>query len=397
MKIRLLRVLFILTILFSFNKASAQADTIPSTKIFRVGIFTPLYLDSVFTTEGKFRYKQGIPKFISPSVDFINGAQIALDSLKLDSNKVQAYIYDTRSYKDPVDKLISNGKLETLDLIIGSVKDVEYKQLANFALSKNIPFVSATYPNDGGITQNPFMLVVTSTLKAHCEAIYSFVLQNHGTDRVFLVKKKGYQEDKIAEYFKEMNEPDGTPLVNIQTINADSISSSMLAKRLDSNRQCIIIGGSLDEKFASSLTAACYNLSTQYTLTLVGMPNWDGFKSLMKKDRFEDFPIYFTTPYYNLKTDDYSKMLMDGYTKKYKGNPGDMVFKGFETTYFFIKLLMAYPKNFMNQLNNSRFNVFSDYNFRPVYLNKSDSIPDYFENKHLYFVRILNGATTRAW
>ena len=396
MKIRLLAFLLIGISFFSSSKAQ---DSLPVVKTYKIGIFAPLYLDSVFNEENKFRFKQGMPKFIMPGLDFVNGAQIALDSLKLKPNQnVEASIYDTKSYKMTVDKLIKSHTLDSLDLIIGSVRDVEYKQLAELAAKNSIPFISATYPNDGGITENPFLVIVNSTLRAHCEAIYAFLLQNHGTDKILMVRKKGQQEDKIASYFKMINEPDGKPLINIQTLNVDSsLSSDLLRKKLDTARQTIIIGGSLEEGFALNLTSACYDLRDKYTLTLVGMPNWDNFKSLVKKDQFEDFPLYFTSPYFNNKWDDYSKMVMNGYAKKQKGKPNDMVFKGFESTYLFTSLLLAHPDDILNHLNDRQFKIFSDYNFRPVMLKKQNTTPDYYENKHLYFIRILNGTTSKAW
>jgi hypothetical protein len=213
-----------------------------------------------------------------------------------------------------------------------------------------------------------------------------------------MVRKKGQQEDKIASYFKMINEPDNKPLINIQTVNVDStISPDFLRKKLDTGRQTIVIGASLDESFATNLTSACFELRDRYTITLVGMPNWDNFKSLVKKDQFEDFPLYFTTPYFNNKWDDYSKMVINGYAKKQKGKPNDMVFKGFETTYLFTSLLLSYPNDIMAHLNDRQFKVFSDYNFRPVMLKKGNAVPDYYENKHLFFIRILNGTTSKAW
>ncbi len=398
MKKRFLRTLFFLAAFFSLQQASAQvADSAPKLKTYRVGIFAPLYLDSVFASNGRFRYRQGIPKFIVPAVDFVNGVQVALDSMILDKENVEATIYDTKSYTQPLAQLIKDKKLDQLDLLIGSVKDMDFKGLADFAMGKNIPFISATYPNDGGITQNPFVVVVNSTLKAHCEAIFSYILQSHGTDKIFLCRKKGTQEDKVASYFKQINEQEGKPLLNIQTLNLDStISTDLLKTKLDSNRQSIIIGGSLEENFAFNLTAACNVLNEKYPITLIGMPNWDAFKSLQKKDDFDGFPIYFTTPYYNKKEDNYSRILIDAYAKKTKGKPTDMAFKGFESAYLFIKLLTKYPNDFMSHLNEKAYRIFSDYNFRPV-LKKTGNLPDYFENKHLYFIKILNGATYKAW
>lgn len=365
---------------------------------YKVGIFAPLYLDSLFAYNGTYKYGKEVPKFAQPGLDFVQGAQVALDSMLLWEENVDAYVYDCKSYTKNIPALIKQGRLDSLDLIIGSVRDAEYRQLADFALLKNIPFVSATFPNDGGITGNPFTIIMNSTLKAHCEGIYGYLLQNHGTDKIFLYRKKGAQEDKVAAYFKAINEQEGKPMLNIQTINIDSnFSSDALRPKLDSTRQNIIIGGSLDESFAVSITNGCNDLNATYPITLIGMPNWDGFKFLQKKGSYEEFPVYYTTPYYNNKWDNYSKMLIGAYAKKYKTKPNDNAFKGFEATYLFTKLLAKNPNDFMSHLNDKTFKVFCEYNYRPVSGKKGSVTPDYFENKHLYFVKVLNGATSKAW
>ena len=74
-----------------------------------------------------------------------------------------------------------------------------------------------------------------------------------------------------------------------------------------------------------------------------------------------------------------------------------MAYKGFEATYMFSKLLLRYPKDFLSHLNDKSLTIFNEYNFRPVYLKKNARNPDYQENKHLYVMRILNGAVTREW
>ncbi len=364
---------------------------------YKIGIFAPLYLDSLFSSTG-YKYGKEIPRFAQPGLDFVQGAQVALDSMNLPGNTIDAYIFDTKAYTRNLSQLVRSHQLDSLQLLIGSVRDAEYKTLADFALSKNIPFISVTYPNDGNITSNPFTVIVNSTLKAHCEGIYSYILQNHGTDNIFLLRKKGSQEDKVAMYFKTSNEPDGKPLLNIKTITIDStFSSDQFKNKLDSNRQTIIIGASLDESFAASVANACNDLFETYPLKLIGMPNWDGFKTFLKKGNYSDLPIYFTSPYYNNKWDAYSKLLISAYNKKFKTRPSDMAFKGFEATCMFTRLLTRFPNDFMNHLNDKSYKVFCDYNFRPVSAKKEVAIPDYFENKHLYFVRILDGSLSKAW
>ncbi len=392
--------LFFLAGMFVLAPAKAQNDKESSNNLptYKVAIFAPLYLDSIFDNNNNLKFKQGVPKFVTPGLEFVQGAQTALDSMEILDANIDAYIFDSKSNTKPIASLIKNKELDNMHLIIGSVKDADLRQLADFALQKEIPFISATYPNDGGITSNPYFIIENTTLKSHCEAIYSYVFQNHGGDKIFLCRKKGTQEDKVATYFKNINEQDGTPLIDLQIINFDStITPQMLASRLDTMRQNVVIGGSLDESFANNLATACYKLPKSYSLTLIGMPNWDSFGAFYKKGNFNDFPICFTSPYFNNKNDMYSKMVKNAFMKKYKGKPGDMAYKGFENVYSFCKLLAEFPDDFMNHLNDTNHKVFNDFNFRPIYLKKGSKTADYIENKHVYFIRILNGAATKAW
>lgn len=375
----------------------SQAQTATS-KVYRVAVFAPLYLDSIFSNN-QLRDNKSIPKYIMPSVEFVQGLQIALDSLDINSHQVSAFIYDTRSIHDNIPSLLQTHQLDSLDLIIGSVKDKDYKQLADIAQKINVPFISATYPNDGNITSNPNVVIVNSTLKAHVEGIYSYLLENHGTDKIFLVRKHGSQEDKIASYLKTVNEQEGKPLLNILVINIDTtIARSFFVNKMDSSSSYVIIGGSLDEDFANALTQSVYTaFKKNPRITLMGMPNWDGMKLLLRKNAYKDFPIHFTTPYYNSRSDKYFNFLNNEYFKRYKTKPSDMACKGFELAQYFVSILINFPNNFSAHLNEKNLKVFSEYNFRPVYIKRKSGNIDYYENKHLYVMKILNGTVAREW
>jgi Periplasmic binding protein len=397
MKKKIVTVVFLVIAFLGSKSTYAQNDTVGNQPVYNVGIFAPLYLDSVFNKH-TFKYKQGVPRFIAPAVDFVQGALIALDSLQAGDDYINASIFDTKSYSEKIADLVKNKKLDSLNLIIGNVRDDDFLQLAAFAAQKNIPFISATYPNVSGISANPFLVVMNSTLKSHCDAIYSYILQNHGTDKVYLCRQKGRQEDMVASYFKMMNEQDGKPLLQIETLNMDDNETTAFLKlKLDSNSKSVIIGGSLDEAFATNLAKACYDLHKSYPINLIGMPNWDNFSAMYSKKNMTNFPIYFTTPFYTDKYDAFSRSLTTAYRKKYKSKPSDMAFKGFEAVYLFTKKLTKNPSNFMVHIADKGPKVFCDYNFKPVKQNDKALVPDYFENKHLYLIRILNGGISKAW
>lgn len=363
---------------------------------YKVAVFAPLYLDSAFTGKS-YRYGKGFPRFTLPGFEFVQGVQMALDSMPVYNANINASIFDSKSYSQPVHKLVSSGQLDSFHLIIGHVRDAEYLQLANFAQQKNIPFISATYPNDGGIVSNPFVAILNSTLKAHCEAIFSYILQNQGTSNVILVKKPGTQEDKVASYFSSINNPDGKELIKIKTVNVLNDSFAVLKPLLDSAKRTIIIGASLNESFAGKLASYCAELNNKYPSSMFGMPNWDGFSFMHKKNGPKDYAVIFTTAYYNNRTDGKSRMIHELYRAKFRGNPSEMVYKGYETAEVFTRLLAKYPDDFMTHLNDYNYKVFTDFNFKPVFLNKDSKVPDYFENKKLYFMKSYNGVVARAW
>jgi len=364
----------------------------------KIAVFAPLYLDSLFT-ESNYLAGNKFPRFALQGLDFIQGAQIALDSTLATIGKMDVTFFDSKSTTNSIQSLINSNKLDEIQLIIGSVRDEEFLQLANFAQQRKIPFVSVTYPNDGGVTANPYLIIENATLKAHCEAIYSLLIQNHGADNIIYARKTGNQEDRVAGYFTNLNKPDGKQLLKIKTINIDS-NFNVIKNSLDSNKKNIIIGASLDEEFASNLVTSLSGFKKKYNVTLIGMPNWNAFNSfsINKKELIKDFPIYYTSPYFNNKSDKYSKVLQDAYLIKYKGYPSDIAYKGFESILLFSPILINYGSDFMNHLNDSNNNIFCDYNFMPVYNYKNTSTtPDYIENKHLYFLKRLNGITTIAW
>ena len=93
----------------------------------------------------------------------------------------------------------------------------------------------------------------------------------------------------------------------------------------------------------------------------------------------------------------FDSLLIQKYFQLYRAKPTDMAYKGFEMTYYFTNILLMYPTDFMAHINDTAFNVFHDFNFRPVFIDKKTLVPDYFENKHLFIMQILNGDISREW
>lgn len=378
---------------FVLIAASVAVHAQDAAKKYRVGIFASLFLDSTF--EGStYKFTNQMPRHILPGLDFVQGALLAVDSLSNSNKNLEVTVYDLRSADQSITALRSKNVFDSLDLMIGSVSGTDYRSLADLALLKNIPFVSATFPNDGGVTNNPFTLIVNSTLPVHCEAIYNFTMRNAPTANLVYVRRKGQQEDRLASYFNSFNKSaSGGQLLKWKTVVlADDFTTNVLASNLDSTKNNFIICGSLDEVFGMKLVNAANSIRKTYDMELMGMPTWDGIKDLTKPD-YKDLTIYHTATFFNTGTVAYTNFTHKFTTLTY-GRPSDVAYKGYELSWHFINLLLKYDNGLMQHINERTFRLFTEYDFKPI-LNNSNGRPDYFENKRIYILKRSNNLVSR--
>src|SRR5215203_1563937 len=256
------------------NDAFAQAQ-IPLRQ--KVAVFAPLYLDSAFSGSS-YRYDKTFPKFLNPGLEFYQGVQWALDSFQKKGAPLEVFIYDSRSSKNPITQQLNNPELKDVQMIIAHANSNDVRILSSEAQRRKIPFISATFPNDAGITANPYLVILNSTLRTHCEAIYQYLEKYHRQDKIILFRKNGSQESQIRDYFNDAAKTTlSTPLKIEFADIGNNFSVTVLESHLDSARKNVCIAGSLDESFGTNLLEQLSSLTSIYPITLIGMPTWDAF------------------------------------------------------------------------------------------------------------------------
>ncbi|HXB95540.1 MAG TPA: hypothetical protein VNU70_10290 [Puia sp.] len=374
-----------------------QSDTLhlqPDTSRRKLLLFAPLYLDSAFDAGGNYRYDKNFPKFINPGLEFYEGAQMALDTLQKEHVALDVEVFDTRSSVQTLQQMLDSPNLKGAGLIIGQVNNAHDLQLLSAAAARrNIPFINANYPNDAGITNNPDLVILNSTLRTHCEGIYRWLQRNYPTKPLTFFRRKGAQEDRLRGYFTDIGKTTaGVPLkINYITLD-DGFDAQTLASNLDSLQQTVCISGSLDEAFGFRLCALLATLSKSYRTILVGMPTWDSYD--WTKPEYSGEEIVYSTPFYINPSDTLVRIITQNFNKRFYSRPSDMVFRGYECTYRFAKLLLLHGPALSGSIGERRFKVFNDLEILPVFLNRQTMVLDYFENRKLYFIHKLDGNVT---
>ena len=378
------------TILFCILQISnlfAQTEVVKH----KIAIFAPLYLDSAFDNNDEYRYARNVfPKFINPGLEFYEGAQLALDSLNKENAPLEVFIYDTRSSKETLTDQLSNSELNGVELIIAHCSSAELKAFAEAGLRKNIPVINVNLPNDGGVTGNPFFVVMNPTLKTQCEGIYKHIQKNYSLNPIVVFRRKGQLEDRIKSYFDDFGKSTVAIPLQFKYVDlTDSFTVNQLKPYLDTTNQTLCVAGSLDENFGKRLTQQLASLKKQkYQATIMGMPTWDVIS--FNKPEYKGIEIIYSTPFYNAKTDKVSVSINNKFNKIMYARPSDMVFRGYEVTWKYAKLLMQYEKDLASNLSNKQNKVFTDFDIQPV-IGKQNMTLDYFENKKLYFLKWQDG------
>lgn len=378
----------LLVVLVSFfTIQESRAQEAPT----KIAVFAPLYLDSAFNGNNFKLGNTNLPKYLLPGLEFYNGVMMAIDSLNAEGVNAEVLIYDSKQSESAIQEILSKPELEGVSLIIASFNNRnEIKALADFALSRKIALISETYPNDGGVSENPYFVLINSTLRTHIDALYKYLQRFHSTDHLIWIKRKGALEDMIQGFFTELQKKTPSLALRIKTVEmVDSLNQQTLLTSLDSNRNNVLICGSLNEPFGTAIVKTLAD-NKDYKGTVIGMPTWDGFKDLAKTE-YKGIEIIYSSPYYFLRTDKISNSISNKYRNKFQARPSDQVFKGFESMYHFSKLLIKHKEAFLDNLSNKSFKVFNEFDIQPIRFKRDNPIPDYLENKKIYILKKLDG------
>lgn len=371
--------------------------------VYNVALFTPLNIDKITSDTGfSVNNRTPLPSSSVGALEFYEGTLLALDTLQQQGILLRLYVYDTKSTSNSLKNILHSRQLDSVDLIIGAVNSAELKEISHFAKEKEVNFISATYPNDAGIDDNPFLTILNSTLRAHCTGLQEFIQQKFYNKNIVAIYQNNSQEKQILEYLQEANKKMAfnrkSPIMPFEWTNNTTVDE--LKTHLQKDKNNVIVVTALYSQVALSIIGQLIPLTKEYTINVVGMPTLDGNNDL-KKSEYKGINIYYSTPYpYEHAVDNPGiKSMMWKFFGKYRSRPSDMALKGYETMYYFGHLLQKDGVYFNGHINDTKdAALLTQFNIQPIYKrdNTKDTAPDYFENKKLYFMQVRDGKVMPA-
>ena len=355
---------------------------------YRIAVLTPMYLDSVAWDKNLAQ----LPKFMMPGLDFYQGIEIAADTLRNMGIQLDIHIFDSRSHTYDVAALIASDTLNDMDLIIGNASTADLKLLADFAKKNLINFVSAVSPSDAGQQFNPYFTVLQPRLATHIEKIHRYINTRQPEDNVVFIHRKTAAEVNALGYFKnDLLNKLPNRFQSLEMKNDSIIDIKLLQSLIDTNYRTTLVLGVLDASVTYKLLKQLAPFAERFRLKVFCMPTTEAVKALNKPDEFNDMPVYYTSSYIIDRNTPAGLYVAKSYRERMGGTASDIVFKGFESLYYFGRLMERYGVPFNEHLSDNVYAFITPYKIMPV---REKGAIRFYENKFLYLIKYQQGIMT---
>jgi LysM repeat protein len=330
-------------------------------------------------------------------VEMYEGILLAADTLRAMGLNINLHVFDIKSDTIGVNRLISSGKLDQMDLIIGPVHSGNLAKVASYAGGLGIPVVSPVQLSDNSVLGNhPLLFMASSSLEVVQNAIARKTRDFYTSNFVLIHSNPAEGDQDIAKLrnmilnelsfvmpFEEIRLKDMV-FYSRSVFGNDSINR--LAHTLSDRTNNVVIIASEDAPVMSESISDIHTLSRKYNLNVIGYPGMRYLDNLDHKICF-DLGLMIYSPYWvDYSQKDVLKFNSD-FRKKFFTEPSEMSYawQGYDILYYFLSGLAMYGKEFIShpEIHNPHL-LHTEFDFR------RKNGDDGFENQKLFLIKYSN-------
>jgi LysM repeat protein len=273
------------------------------------------------------------------ALDFLMGAEMALDSLKKMGLTAEVIVYDTKGDEKVVISLIEDGSLANTDLIIGPFYPNLVEVVSGWCKDNNVELIVPMSVPTKVLMDNPYVTTIVPSDITMINAMANYMAQHHADDKIFIMKGESQSVQDRVEIFRKTfasSLPEEFKSKELIVINSLGSSSGIdMARKVDLDTANFFICLSDDVKqvmeFVNTLNAA-KNYSSglkKADITLVGTKEWMEMNSLNNyyKNRV-DFH-FANSSYLNFKDSTTNEFIKE-YRSLYEADPTKFSIHGFD-------------------------------------------------------------------
>jgi len=367
---------------------------------YNVALLIPLFLDQ-FSAASTVIPADHVSFTFLP---YYQGILVALDSIRQKGVNITLHVFDVARDLASLRELTQRPGFDRLDLIIGPFYRETLGYVAGFGLRHSIPVVSPLLDDPTQLKRFPNLFQVSPSLEVQINALAGYIARTYPSQNIILVHNDQPQAKDLITGFKESIMEEMALVrqfgdsLNMAKINGYFINGALigshrsnvlvtsdslflqqnqtrpgpgqsgpeikeivfrtsgiggLVNAFDREKENVLVTLIDGEAFLSNYLRELNLLSTQFNITIFGIPRWADYQTIDPR-YFETLKVHIFSPDFVEYRDQHIRNFVYRYREVFKTEPSDYAFKGVQTGYFFFNALGTFGKEFprcMNKLN----------------------------------------------
>ena len=362
-----------------------------SQKDFRIALFLPLFLAEnspasapdtslVKDSEGRFRYRDGrywIYPRSANALEFLQGALLAIDSLKKQGLNAEIHVFDTMRDTVKLAQLLKSSAMKDMDLMIGPFATELVNQVTPFARENRIFCVSPIAVNASSLKNNPYLMQVNAGEINAVNPMVDFIAKQKNTHITLIGNKRDFDQSLFNAYLNRLKTVFADSSFTTLRMHPDSLRDP--GRYLKKGVMNAVIVPSADETFVTLVTAKLNTSTHNYNVNLYGLASWTKIAGL-DLEYLHTLEFRYATAYYI----DYDSPQVQNFLQQYQKyyyteptmntgfggispNPYQYAFLGYDITCYLVSALKKYGKDFGRCISGFRLPMLqSDFIFNRI-------------------------------
>ncbi|MCK9450330.1 MAG: LysM peptidoglycan-binding domain-containing protein [Bacteroidales bacterium] len=370
-----------------------------SNKTFKVALMIPLYLEGYenLRWSSQSSESQMLTNKSFSFLSFYEGFLIAADSLaKTQGLKLDLKIYDVDMEMGKAYDAIADSDLQETDLIIGPFFNKAFEVVAPFALRYQIPIVNPFTQREETTLNNPAIIKIKPSLVAQYDQLADLIAVRYPHANVFIYRAHSYKHVGEAEMLRTKLQDRLAPMVPVSAAAISRVAKerskrknlqndlvpviriekrefypSELANRpfdsiyfdnpirsfvyandsvrefrrsASTVRENLVIVLSDDNVFSTEFVNKMSQVADTFSITLVGLPEWEQFDQLFVESLMKMKAIYFSPSLVNYE-DYFTQLFIKQFRDRFSSEPDRYAFEGFDIGWYFMQAFLNLGKN----------------------------------------------------
>lgn len=361
---------------------------------YNIAFFLPFYASDALQMDME-KLTKGDVQFSNKTIvalQFYEGALLALDSLKKLHFNSKIFVYDIDDSDSlGIYNLLKKPELAELDLMIGPLYGSGFLPFSKFAKDHEIPIVSPFTQVNKILFNNPYVCKVTPSITLQIEQMASFVVDTFHTQNIILINNGNAKEVPFYNSFKAAA---NKMLIEKGHLPADSVKEVLglggIQNAISSTKKNIVILPSNNQSYVTDFISKLNVLRDKNDIVLFGLQTWTNYDNL-DLEYLNNLSLHIPANNYVDFSNPASKRFIETYRERYKAEPENYAYQGFDVTYYFLTALQQYGEAFLQYLPlNKQSCLETNFHFTQF---PSDSG---FENRFVYILKYKDFKLVKA-